>query len=103
MRKSLLIACLVSVFAMSASADLKPGQYAGVKECTATSGDITINVTSKKTIGVATCKSELQKEFLAKGICNGRKKNEKVEYSFTFGSDKDPNQTKGTHYGSCRQ
>jgi hypothetical protein len=102
MRKSLLITCLVSLFAVPALADLKPGQYAGVRPCKGSSNGVDIEVTSKKTIGVATCKSELQKQFIAKGLCSGRKKHEKVEYSFTFGDDKDPNQTKGNHWFSCK-
>ena len=102
MRKSILLSCLVFSLASPAFADYKPGQGVGVRKCTGTSGDISIDVTSKRTIGVASCKLELQKKFVLKGVCIGKKKGEKVDYEFIFGNDKDPAQAKGTHYVWCR-
>jgi hypothetical protein len=102
MRNSLLLSALLAVFATPAHADLKPGQFAGVRKCTGSSGGTDIDVTSKKTIGVATCKGELQRELVARGVCNGKPKHAKVEYSFKFGDDKDPNQATGSHYVLCR-
>lgn len=102
MRKFLLSCCLVSLFAAPALADLKPGAYAGVRPCRGSAKGIDVDVTSKKTIGVATCKGEIQRQLVDKGVCNGEKKGKKVEYSFQFGDDKDPQKTTGTHYVSCK-
>ena len=101
MRKSILIASILSLFATSALADHKPGTFTGVRKCTGVAGDVEIDVTSKRTIGVATCKNELQKKFILKGLCIG-KKGEKVEYEYTFGRDADPQQAKGTATLYCR-
>jgi hypothetical protein len=104
MRKTLLSCLLVSLFAATpqAQAQHKPGQYTGVRKCTATGGGHYVNATSKRTIGVATCKGELQKALIAKGACIGKAKNTKVEFDFEFGSDKDPDQTKGSYWVTCR-
>ena len=85
-----------------ALADLKPGQFAGVRKCVGTANGTEVVVTSKRTIGVATCKSEIQKALVEKGVCAGKKKREKVEYSFQFGADEDPQKATGTHYISCK-
>jgi hypothetical protein len=58
--------------------------------------------TSKKTIGVATCKSEIQRLLTEKGVCDGKKKGTKVEYAFQFGADDDPQKATGTHHVSCK-
>jgi hypothetical protein len=100
--RKLLLSCLVlSLSSPAALADLKPGQYAGVRKCVGTSGGTEVTATSKKTIGVATCKSQLQKGFIEKGVCTGKKKGTKVEYSFQFGADDDPQKATGTHYVLC--
>ena len=44
---------------------------------------------------------QIQKLLVEKGVCSG-KKNEKVEYSFQFGADDDPQKATGTHHVSCR-
>ncbi|HEU0031480.1 MAG TPA: hypothetical protein VFQ53_12665 [Kofleriaceae bacterium] len=79
---------------------LKPGQYAGVRKCLGSTAGVNIDVTSKRTIGVATCKIELQKVFIQdKHMCDGKAKREKVEYSWQFGEgDK---ATTGKHYFTC--
>lgn len=101
MRKLLLSCLALSLSSTAALADLKPGQYAGVRKCAGTSGGTEVVATSKKTIGVATCKHELQKAFLDKGICTGKKKGEKIEYAFQFGNDDDPRKATGTHHVRC--
>lgn len=103
MRQSLFSFVLVAMFSIPAAADApKPGQYTGVRQCTATSGGTTVDATSKRTIGVANCKMELQKALTAKGVCAGKKKNEKVEFSFQFGKDDDKNKAVGTSYVLCK-
>jgi hypothetical protein len=101
MRKILLSCLALSLSSTVAFADLKPGQYAGVRKCTGTAGSTQVEATSKKTIGVATCKTELQKAFVDKGVCTGKKKGEKVEYSFQFGADDDPQKATGTYRVLC--
>jgi len=96
MRKIFLSCLVLSLSTTAAFADLKPGQFAGVRKCAGSSSGTDIEVTSKKTIGVATCKTELQKEFVAKGLCAGKKKGAKVEYSFQFGADDDKQKATGT-------
>jgi hypothetical protein len=101
--RNILLCCLVlSLSSTAAIADLKPGQYAGVRKCVGNAGGTEVIATSKKTIGVATCKSEIQRMLVDKGVCAGKKKNEKVEYSFQFGADDDPQKSTGTHYVLCR-
>jgi hypothetical protein len=102
MRKTLLSCLLVSLFAGPALADHKAGEYTGVRKCTAKGGGHYVDATSKRTIGVATCKGELQKALIAKGVCIGKAKNEKVEFDFEFGSDRDKDQTKGSYFVQCR-
>jgi len=102
MRKILLSCLFLSLTSTAALAYLKPGQYAGRRPCTATSGDISVDASGKKAIGVATCKGEIQKKLVEKGVCDGKKKGTKVEYSFQFGADDDRQKTTGTHYVYCR-
>jgi hypothetical protein len=90
--------CLASAFAF---AQPKPGQYTGVRECKGSAGDINVEATSKRTIGVATCKGEVQKKLIAEGVCNGKKKREQVVFSFTFGKDGEPDQANGSGKISC--
>jgi hypothetical protein len=92
---------LAFAFATPALADLKPGQYAGVRKCTGQLGDISIDVTSKRTIGVSTCNGELQKKFIAKGACVGHSK-EKLTYAFQFGDEKDPARATGDKTLYCK-
>ena len=115
MRTSLLLACvMVSGLATSASADkkppappadngkgtLKPGQYAGQQVCRGSSAGINIEATGKRTIGVATCRTELQKIFINdKKLCEGKAKRTKIEYSWQFGEGEGA--TTGTHYFMC--
>ena len=101
MRKSLVLSCLLAMFATPVYAQPKPGQYTGVRQCTATAGSITVDATSKKTIGVANCKSELRKALTAKDVCSGKKKNEKVAFSFQFGKDEDKDKAVGDYYVLC--
>ena len=99
MRKLITISlCLVSAIAI---AQPKPGQYTGVRECKGSANGINVDATSKRTIGVATCKGEVQKKLLAEGACSGRKKREQVEFSFTFGKDGEPDQANGSGKISC--
>ncbi len=102
MRKILLSCIVLSLSSTAAFADLKAGQYAGVRKCVGNAGGTEVVATSKKTIGVATCKGEIQKLLLEKGVCDGKKKYTKVEYSFQFGGDDDPQKATGTHHVSCR-
>lgn len=102
MRKFLLSCLVLSASVTPAFADLKPGQFAGVRKCAGNAGGTEVVATSKKTIGVATCKSEIQKMLVDQGVCTGKKKYTKVEYSFQFGDDKDPQKATGTHYVSCK-
>jgi len=112
MRNSIMLASLVlavlatPVFAQPApkedgKGNLKPGQFAGVRKCIGSTAGVNIDVTSKKTIGVATCKSQLQKVFVdEKRMCDGKGKREKIEYSWQFGEG--DNATTGKHYFTCR-
>jgi hypothetical protein len=72
--------------AASAPADeatgLKPGQYAGVQKCVGVVGDVEYEVTSKRTIGVASCKIEIGKELQAKS-CQAK---EKIAFTYKFGT-----------------
>lgn len=71
--------------AESSKGNLKPGQGVGRRICLgSTSGIGNIEVTSARTVGVATCNGELRKAFLDKGICKGKKPREKVEYGWQF-------------------
>lgn len=75
---------------------LKPGQGVGRRICLgSTSGIGNIEVTSNKTVGVATCNGELRRAFLDKGICKGHKSRDKVEYGWQFAD------TTGTDTVSC--
>jgi hypothetical protein len=75
---------------------LKPGQGVGRRICLgSTSGVGNIEVTSAKTVGVATCNGELRRVFLEKGICKGHKSRDKVEYGWQFAD------TTGTDTVSC--
>lgn len=102
MRHTLIVTCLLSMLAVPAFAQPKPGQYTGVRKCTATAGSLSVEATSKKTIGVATCKTELQKVLVDRGACTGKKKREKVAYTFQFGADDDPNKATGTANLICK-
>ena len=102
MRKILLSCIILSLSSTAALADLKAGQYAGVRKCAGSSAGTDVEVTSKKTIGVATCKGELAKAFTEKGVCDGKKKGAKVEFSFQFGADDDKQKATGTHHVLCR-
>jgi hypothetical protein len=62
---------------------LKPGQYAGVQKCVGLVGDVEYDVTSKRTIGVATCKIEIGKELQARA-CHAPK--EKIAFTYKFGT-----------------
>jgi len=101
MHKLLVVSALLAI-ATPALAQLKPGQYAGVRKCTGTLGTLSVDVTSKRTIGVATCKTELQKKFIAEGACRDHKKNDKVAFSFQFGDDKDPAKATGDYFVMCK-
>lgn len=93
MRKTMTILfCLISTGAL---AQPKPGQYTGVRECKGSAGSIAVEATSKRTIGVATCKTELQKKLTEGGACEGKKKGARVEYSYTFGKDGERDQATG--------
>jgi hypothetical protein len=65
--------------------DLKPGQGVGRRVCLGSTGSVgNIEVTSNKTVGVATCNGELKRVFLEKGICKAQPKGAKVEYGWQF-------------------
>ena len=99
MKKAITIVfCLVSA---TAFAQPKAGQDTGVRECKGNAGSVAAEATSKKTIGVATCKTELQKKLIEGGACTGQKKGTRVEYSYKFGKDDEPNQATGTAKLSC--
>jgi hypothetical protein len=111
MTKSLLACLALSLFAAPALADrparedgkgnLKPGQAVGVRTCRGSTQGVNIEATSKKTIGVANCRLALQKVFIdEKKLCDGRRKNEKVEYSWQFGEGEYA--TTGKHYFICK-
>jgi hypothetical protein len=102
MRNTLLVTCLLSMFVAPAFAQPRPGQYTGVRKCTATVGSLNVEATSKKTIGVATCKGELQKLLVDKGVCIGKRKREAVVFSFQFGADDAPNKATGTAKLICK-
>jgi hypothetical protein len=88
-----ILFCLVSATAL---AQPKPGTYTGVRECKGSSGSIAVDATSKQTIGVATCKIELGKKLVESGACTGKRRGTRVDYSFRFGRDGEPNQATGT-------
>jgi hypothetical protein len=73
---------------------LKPGQGVGVRACLGSTANVNVEATSKSTVGVATCRGELQKAFVAKGLCSG-KKGAKLEYSWQFAD------TTGTYTFTC--
>jgi hypothetical protein len=73
---------------------LKPGQAVGVRVCLGSTANVNVEATSKGTVGVATCRGELQKAFIAKGLCTG-KKGAKLEYSWQFAD------TTGTYSFLC--
>ena len=99
MRKTITILfCLISGTAL---AQPKPGQYTGVRECKGTAGSVDVDATSKKTVGVATCKTQLSKKLIESGACSGQKKGTRVEYSFKFGKDGESDQATGTAKLSC--
>lgn len=93
MRTTLLPLLLASA---TAFAQPKPGQYTGVRPCTGTIGTTAVDVTSKKTIGVATCKTELAKKLIEGGACTGQPKRARIEYAFKFGKDGEADQATGT-------
>ena len=65
--------------------DLKPGQGVGRRVCLGSTGGVgNIEVTSARTVGVATCNGELRRVFLEKGICKGKAARTKVEYGWQF-------------------
>jgi hypothetical protein len=100
MRKLIISSlCLASAVAF---AQPKPGQYTGVRECKGNAGSVEVDATSKKSIGVASCKIEVQKKLIEAGACQGRKPRERVEYSFRFGKDGEPDQATGGGKLSCR-
>ena len=72
-----------------------------MRQCQGSAKGIDVDVTSKKTIGVATCKGEIQKKLIAEGACSGEKKGTRVEYSFKFGKDGDADQATGSSKLSC--
>jgi hypothetical protein len=102
MRTILIISCLCALLVTPALAQPRPGQYTGVRKCAATSGSLSVEATSRRTIGVATCKTELQKALVDKGVCLGKRKREKVFYTFQFGADDDRNKATGTAYVMCK-
>lgn len=76
--------------------NLKPGQGVGPRICLgSTSGIGNIDVSSKETVGVATCNGALKRVFLEKGICKGKAKLTKVEYGWQFAD------TTGKDHVSC--
>src|SRR4026208_1792158 len=101
MHKLLIVSSMLA-FVTPALAQMKPGQYSGVHKCTGTSGDVSVDATSKKTIGVATCKVDLQKKFVEKGLCDGHKKGDRINFSFQFGDDKDPAKASGDFFLLCK-
>jgi hypothetical protein len=113
MKKSALFVCFaVALVSAPAFADtrapredgkgqLKPGQGVGVRKCLGSTAGVNIEATSKRTVGVASCRSELQKVFInEKKMCEGKAKNAKVEYSWQFGEGEYA--TTGKHYFACR-
>ena len=94
MRKA--ITNVLSLLSSAALAQPKPGQYTGVRECTGSSGSVNVEATSKRTIGVATCKTELQKKLTEGGVCQGLKKGARVDYSYKFGKDGEADQATGS-------
>lgn len=73
---------------------LKPGQAVGTQTCRGSANNVNIEATSKYTIGVATCRGELQKMFIAKGLCTNAK-GKKIDYSWQFAD------TTGTFSFTC--
>ena len=97
MQKALTFVCCLA----SATALAQPGQYVGVRECKGKVGALEIDATSKRTIGVATCKTELGKKLAEAGACAGKSKGTRVEYAYKFGKDGEPDQATGTAKLSC--
>lgn len=64
------------------SGSLKAGQGIGRRKCTASSGGVDIEVTSSRTVGVATCKSAIEAEY-QKRLCSG-KKGQRLAYTWQF-------------------
>ncbi|MFZ5446632.1 MAG: hypothetical protein ACOZQL_41980 [Myxococcota bacterium] len=64
------------------SGSLKAGQGVGRRKCTASSGGVDIEVTSGRTVGVATCKSAIEAEY-QKRLCAG-KKGQRLAYTWQF-------------------
>lgn len=64
------------------SGDLKAGQGIGRRVCTGSLGGVNIEVTSGRTVGVATCKSALKDEY-QKRVCAG-KAGQKLPYTWQF-------------------
>jgi hypothetical protein len=102
MKIAISISLAMSLVSGIVAAQPKPGQYTGVRQCTGTAGSVEVDATSKHTIGVATCKSELQKKLIENGACGGKKKGVRVDYSFKFGKDGEPNQATGSAKLTCR-
>ncbi len=102
MRKSLVLSCLFALFAAPAVAQPKPGQYTGVRQCTATAGGTSVDATSRDTIGVAHCKAAVARALTDKGVCAGKKKYEKVQFSWQFGKDADKDKATGTYFVVCK-
>lgn len=99
MRKLIISSlCLVSAIAF---AQPKPGQFTGVRECKGSANGVDVDATSKKTIGVASCKIEVQKKLIEAGACQGKKPRQRIDFSFTFGKDGEPNQASGNGKLSC--
>jgi hypothetical protein len=111
----MLLAALVLSFATPAIADrnnpppprddgkgnLKPGQAVGVRKCVGSAKGVNIEATSKRTVGVATCKGALQKMFVEeKKLCEGQAARTKIEYAWQFGEGEYA--TTGKHYFSCK-
>src|SRR5688572_20760766 len=101
MKKIITLALALGLVSSVAIAQPKPGQYTGVRQCQGSLKGIDVDVTSKRTIGVATCKGEIQKKLVAEGVCSGLKKGTRLEYSFKFGKDGEPDQATGTSKLSC--
>jgi hypothetical protein len=95
------ITILVCVVSASALAQPAPGHYVGVRDCTGTVGELAVDATSKKTIGVATCKTELQKKLVEAGACTGQTKGTRVAYAYKFGKDGEPDQATGSAKLAC--
>ncbi len=76
------------------SGNLKPGEGVGRHQCLASADGVDINVTSNRTVGVATCKGEIEAEY-QKRLCAG-KAGQKIAFSWQFAD------TKGTGTFKCK-